>query len=61
MITLTNSKGTELFIVIDETVLGDCYYEWVLNRNKGWYKPTHSNFGHLVNTVIKMFMENRLG
>ena len=58
MITLTNYKGKQLSIGIDEDIIGDCCYVWFTHTNS---RLTHSNFGHLVNTAIRMFMNCEIG
>lgn len=53
MITLTNNKGEKMYIAIDEDVIGCCDYYWCTSNNHTY---THSNFSHMVNTVIRIFM-----
>ena len=39
----------------NENILGDCKYEYIYSHSLT--KPNHSNFSHLTNTVIRIFME----
>ena len=60
MVVLENkAKEKELIISVDEDTYSDCIYEWTIKVNNECklISTGHSNFEHLTNIVIKIFME----
>lgn len=41
----------------DEKITGSCKYEYMFNYS--FPRSYHSNFEHLTNTVIRIFLENK--
>ena len=59
MVILENkTKEKELIIDVDEDTRSDCKFRWYIKpKNEAPTKQTYSNFEHLTNTVIRIFME----
>lgn len=58
VVIVNKVKEKTLSISIDERVIGDCKFKWCIkHKSEIVSKMTHSNFSHLTNTVIRIFLE----
>ena len=57
VILLNKSKGRKLIIRINEDTYSDCIYESRIKENNKYLATDRSNFEHLTNIVIRIFME----
>lgn len=52
------SKGRTMRIIYDNNTLSDCCYKWsIVYKNELLTSNNRSNLQHMINTVIRIFME----